>query len=215
MWVYKVKLILSPILIDLHYLPCIRVFQHLAQADTVILEAWENFQKGSYRNRCHIVGANGLLRLSIPLQKGKHQQLPIKDVKLSFDEPWHRQHWQSIRSAYGNAPFFPFYEDLLSPIFVEPGERLWDFNKRLLLSILECLQLEVKVEESVEYIRAGFTGIDLRGHISPKMRYESLATASYPQVFSERHGFMPNLSILDVLFCQGPQASLYLHNLSN
>ena len=98
----------NTLLIEAQYLPSIQFFSKLTRFSTLLLEAHENYQKGSYRNRCHIAGANGLMRLSIPLRKGKNEQLPIQKTLISYDEPWITQHWQSIRSAYGNAPFFPY-----------------------------------------------------------------------------------------------------------
>jgi hypothetical protein len=202
------------VLIELQYLPPLSAFAYFAQAERVTLEANEHFQKGSYRNRCHILGVNGPLRLSIPLVKGKHQQLPVREVEMAYPEPWPHQHWQSIRSAYGNAPFFPFYEAELAAIYRDPGTGLWDFNLRLFQCIIGFLQWEGdKFVHSTSYERVYLAGQDLRNQLRPQ-RFGSTQEAAlfpaYPQVFADRHPFVANLSILDLLFCQGPQASLYL-----
>ncbi|NJK84178.1 MAG: WbqC family protein [Saprospiraceae bacterium] len=102
------------ILLELHYLPCVHYFTKICQYPKVCLEQHENYLKRSYRNRCHLAAANGILRLSIPLEKGKNQQMPIRSVKIAYDEPWQKQHLKSIHTAYGNAPFFNDYMDELA-----------------------------------------------------------------------------------------------------
>ena len=170
------------VLLEAQYLPNVQYFSKLVQIPSLVLEAHENYQKGSYRNRCHIAGANGLMRLSIPLRKGKNEQLSIQKTEISYDEPWTSQHWHSIRSAYGNAPYFPL------PVEISLSE---DFAKAVPDDTL-----------------------DLRGHIHPKSHRQrvdrNFQPVPYPQLFEERHGFLPNLSILDLLFCAGPQAILHL-----
>lgn len=205
----------STLLIEAHYLPSIQYFSKLAKCKTLILEAHENYQKGSYRNRCHIAGANGLLRLSIPLRKGKNEQLSIRETAISYDESWISQHWQSIRSAYGNAPYFPYYQDELKSLFQVQPAYLFDWNKALIKLMVELLQMELEIQDSRDFIKAPEPGVvDLRGHIHPKShRHQAdhnFQAVPYPQLFEERHGFLPNLSILDLLFCTGPQALLYL-----
>lgn len=180
-----------------------------------MLEAHENYQKGSYRNRCHIAGANGLMRLSIPLRKGKNEQLSIQKTEISYDEPWTSQHWHSLRSAYGNAPYFPYYQDEIEALFQERPKYLFDWNKSLLLLIIDLLQLPVEISLSDDFVKVVPADIlDLRGHIHPKSHRQpvdhNFQPVPYPQLFEERHGFLPNLSILDLLFCTGPQAILYL-----
>lgn len=205
----------NTLLIEAHYLPSIQFFSKLTHFPTLLLEAHENYQKGSYRNRCHIVGANGLMRLSIPLRKGKNEQLPIQKTLISHDEPWIAQHWQSIRSAYGNAPFFPYYQDELEAVFQQGPTHLFDWNKNIIQLLIELLQLDVAVLSTDRFSKTVAEEIvDLRGHIHPKSHRQQadpgFQAVPYPQLFEERHGFLPNLSILDLLFCAGPQASLYL-----
>lgn len=204
---------MSAVLSELHFLPCVGVFQHYAQAETIVLEAHENYQKGSYRNRCHILGANGLQRLSLPLAKGKNNQLNIRDVKLSHEQDWPRQHWQSIRSAYGNAPFFFYYADQMEESIRQESSSLWDYNMGLLQTVFQLLQWDKKLESSSAYQpRQTNQPGDIRTLFSPKhfADEQNLDWPAYAQVFQERHGFVGNLSILDLLFCMGPQANLYL-----
>lgn len=201
------------ILLELHYLPPVQFFTKFLLHQPVYIEQHENYRKGSYRNRCHLAGANGVLRLSVPLKKGKNQQLMIRDVRLSYDEPWQAQHWQSIQSAYGNAPFFEFYADYIQPFFTKKYEFLFDWNWNLLLQILELLELP-QPERSPTFWQQPPEGIeDGRNMISPKeksMPDAQFEAAPYMQVFAERHGFLPNLSILDLLFCTGQEARLIL-----
>lgn len=203
------------VLLETHYLPNIQYFSKLAKYPTLLLEAHENYQKGSYRNRCHIGGANGLMRLSIPLRKGKNEQLSIQHTEISHDEPWISQHWHTIRSAYGNAPYFPYYQDEIEGLFQERPKFLFEWNQSWIRLLIELLQLPVEVGLSEAYTKSPSEDIlDLRGHIHPKSHRQQVdhnfQAVPYPQLFEERHGFLPNLSILDLLFCTGPQAILYL-----
>jgi len=210
----------STVLSELHYLPCIDAFHHFKKADLVLVEACENYQKGSYRNRCHLLGANGVQRLSIPLAKGKNNQQPIQQVALTYHEPWHRQHWQSIQSAYGNSPFFAYYADALAPHFLtKQYAHLWDFNLALLTTVFGFLHWADKtIQPTTAYAQdLPPSTVDIRNTLPPATFSEgSTGTIfpAYPQVFGEKHGFIPNLSILDLIFCQGPQSNLYLSSVS-
>jgi hypothetical protein len=208
----------SSVVCELHYLPCIAVFQHFLAAEIIYLEAHEHYQKRSYRNRAHIVGANGLQRLSIPLKKGKNQQQPIREVQLAQHESWSKQHWQSIISAYGNAPFFPYYADDLASVFNQTYDKLWDFNLDILQLLFRLLQWNTPLQYTDEYHRTYPAHVqDIRNQIRPATTTDlnPVHFPTYPQVFTERHGFLANLSILDLLFCQGPQANLYLSRTTN
>ncbi len=202
-------------LLELHYLPCIQYFTKFYLHSRVWIEQHEHYQKGSYRNRAHIASANGLLRLSIPLVKGKHQQQNIREVRIAYDEPWPTQHWQSIRSAYGNAPFFEYYSEHLQPIFHKRPTFLFDFNLELLQTLLGLLSIDCPVTLSTEYYKnIPDDWKDYRNLISPKNEQSPadpfFKGVKYVQVFEEKHGFLPNLSILDLLFCVGPGASMLL-----
>jgi hypothetical protein len=165
----------------------------------VALHAAENYQKGSLRNRCYIAGPNGPQRLSIPLEKGKHQQCPIREVRISYAEPWQRQHWRSIRTAYGNAPFFEHYADEIRPFYEKKWDFLFDYN----LDITE-FALRKKLGWKGSFFIAGPGELQLT---APPLPLPKRPQKPYPQVFQERHGFLPNLSVLDLLMCCGKRGS--------
>lgn len=204
------------ILIELHYLPSIPYFTALVQAPTIWIEQHENYSKRSYRNRCHIAAANGLLRFSIPLVKGKNQQTPICAVQIAYNTDWQAQHLQSIQSAYGNAPFYDFYIDDIHQYFTQQIPLLFDWNLGLLKLMIDLLQLNNNFRLSEQYEKLPLDKLDLRNSILPntirQKEAQLIKKVTYPQVFQEKHGFIPNLSILDLLFCTGPQASLILEN---
>lgn len=183
-------------------------FALLLRYPKIGIEQQENYQKGSYRNRCHLAGPNGLLRLSIPLVGGKNRQQPIQEVRMGKEENWPIHHWRSIQSAYGKTPFFEHYAPDLYPLFQQAPDLLFDWNKQLLLQIIEALDLPVSLEWSAEYQKeVAEDTLDLRNTIQPKADISPYYhSPPYPQAFLEKHGFLPNLSILDLLFCMGPQS---------
>lgn len=202
-------------LIEAQYLPPVRFFSLWKETGTAIIEQHENYAKGSYRNRCHIASANGLASLSIPLKKGKNEQLPIKETQIAWFESWNKKHWRSIQSAYGNAPFFEYYKDELLPLFEKRYTFLFDWNMDLLVKLKELLQMDVELNLSNSFDKVPEQGVlDMRNKISPKLKNNLSSNGStaipYPQVFLEKHDFLPNLSILDLLFCTGPEALAYL-----
>ncbi len=163
-------------------------------------EAHETYQKGGWRNRCRIAAANGPLLLSIPLEKGKHQQQPITEVRISYRDDWPRQHAQAIRSAYGRAPYFEHYGPPLLELLETRQENLWDYNLTLTSRLLELLHSPLTVART-----QGFTGA---------VAGAELVTGAHPayrQVFEERHGYLDGLSVLDGLFCLGPEVLLLAH----
>jgi len=205
----------TAILLDLQYLPPLQYWTKLLTYETIHLEQHEHFLKSSYRNRCHIAGVNGPLRLSIPLAKGKNEQQPITQVRISAQDHWSSRHWHSIRSAYANAPFWDYYADQLYPIFKNPPPLLFNFNYQLLAKIIDFLQLSTELLLTKDYQATPHnTILDFRGGIHPKIHRAlpdpHFKPIPYPQVFEEKNGFLPNLSILDLLFCTGPEAGLLL-----
>jgi len=191
---------------SLQYLPPVSWFVAVAKVSEAHLEQHEHYVKGSYRNRCYIAAVNGAQRLTIPLRKGKNQQQPIREVRIAYDEPWQIQHWRAICSAYGNSPFFEHYAALFEPYFLaKKYELLWDWNYDLLKLSLKILKLKTpivlteKYEEQTEHL------LDFRHEFTPKHTapYAAYAPVKYPQVFEDRLGFLPDLSILDLIFCAG------------
>lgn len=211
---------MQSILLELQYLPPIQYFTKWILYDEVIIEQYENYLKGSYRNRSHIAGVNGLLRLSIPLLKGKNEQQSIRDVQIAYHEPWQSQHWNSIISAYGNAPFFEHYAPEIAVFFEKRYQFLFDFNQDILQCLLKLCGLPSSITFTQGYLTEPESGIfDFRNGIFPKKHRQkddqSFTPVPYAQVFEEKNGFLPNLSILDLLFCTGPQSLLILENSTN
>ncbi len=201
-------------LIETQYFPSIAFFALYQQVDQIHVEQHENYRKGSYRNRCHIAGANGLLRLSIPLEKGKNNQLNIQDVKISEETNWRLQHKRAIQSAYGKSPFFEYYDTEILSLFDEVTPSLFDWNLKIIQTLIEVLDLDQnKLHFSKTFEKKSLHKLDYRNQISPKQPSSSIENiATYPQVFSDKRAFLPNLSILDALFCMGPETILYLED---
>ncbi len=206
-----------PILIELHYFPTIQYFSKFFGHPNVIFEQHENYVKRSFRNRTHIAAANGLLRLSIPLEKGKHQQKSIRDVKISYDENWQNKQWTAICSAYGNAPFFEYYVDDFQPLFEEQTTHLFEHNLKVLQTIFFVLDIKPSFGLSESYEKeVPTTTVDFRNKITPKsvngIQDAIYKNIPYQQVFAEKTGYLPNLSILDLIFCKGPETISILEN---
>lgn len=191
-------------IIETQYLPPVDTFICAHKYNGLMVEAYENYQKKGYRNRCHILGGQGVVRLSVPLESGKNQQMPIQDVRISYETDWVKHHIQSIRSAYGSSPFFIFYADDIFDILESREKSLFILNKKLLNYL--CPILGLNMEETTSYER----GIenDFRSKIKPNRPF--IENNDYEQVFSNQLPFVPNLSILDVLFCLGPESMHYL-----
>jgi hypothetical protein len=176
----------------------------------VYFEAHEHYQKQSYRNRCYILGANGVQALVIPVVK-LHPKTFVKDIRIDYSCRWKSVHLRAIESAYRNSPFYLYYIDYIEPFYRERHNFLWDFNLEFTRVILDLLGLKVKIMETSSYALHGDPRfIDARDIIHPKRELLEVAPGivfpTYRQVFQEKHGFVPNLSILDALFNAGPRA---------
>ena len=192
---------MSRLRIETAYLPPLAYFRWWRRVDEVVIEAHENYQKGGYRNRALILGANGPLRLTVPLQRGKHERLPIREVRIDYKLPWQAQHWQSIRSAYGRAPYFEHYADRLQPHFIRRPTFLFDLNLGLIDSLLPLVRDLAPYRLSEAYA-LDTDETDGRGALRPNRPLpDFLEPLPYPQVFTDRFGFTPRLSVLDALFC--------------
>lgn len=198
-------------LLPVSYFGPIEEYGILAKANLVEYETCENFVKQSYRNRCLVMGANGMLRLTVPLVLKSREKTPVKDIRISNSEKWQSHHWKSIYSGYKNSPFFDYYESELLPLFLNEYKYLLDLNFKTNEVIQSCLGLNTSVQASKSFKPYHQDG-DLRLTIHPK-KTPITETPRYIQVFEEKHGFVPNLSILDLLFNEGPQALIYLQNL--
>lgn len=196
------------IILSSHYLPCIQWFKVFLSGEQVVLDVHEHFVKQTYRNRAVILSANGKLSLTVPLKKAANHTA-VADVMIENDIPWQHQHWQAIVSAYGSAPYFLYYQDYLKPLYESEFTSLLEWNKALLTVCLRLMKAEVPYNCSEHYYQAGADDTDYRSRISPK-REETVNHLKYLQVFSEKFPFEPNLSIIDLLFNQGPRWSEFL-----
>ncbi len=199
----------SSILLSTAYFPPIEYFSAIIATPKVLIEKYENFQKQSYRNRCQIFGANGKQTLSIPIKKGANKKCPIANIAIDYDEPWQKNHFKSIESAYRSSPFFEYYIDDLLFVFEEKSEMLFDLNHRILSTCIELLELDATIQTSSDFIPIDPDNTnDYRYTIHPKKQLASglRPTNYYMQVFNDKHGFIPQLSILDLIFNEGPNA---------
>ena len=195
---------LKSVVIDLHYLPCIEYFACILKYDVIYLEACENFQKQSYRNRCNILTANKVATLSVPVLKARQKQL-IREVQIDYAQKWLSDHWRTITSAYGKAPYFEYYAGFFENIFLKKYKYLYDLNIDLLTTCLYLLKLEKKIIFTTEYkIDVEPCQDDFRSKIHPKISFEqNNIYKSVPYVQNFGKTFVSNLSIIDVLFCEG------------
>lgn len=192
------------------YFPSILQMVAIAQADSVVFEVQDSYNKQTYRNRAYIAHSNGQLLLNTPIIKHrtKDGHRKTKDIQACKDSSWQQHHYKSIESAYRSSPFFEFYIDDLVPLFTKPVKSLQEHNLKLFSTLCEVLEWEVEVNTTSTF-QDNFEGLDLRVLIDAKKSIEHSFTP-YTQVFEETNGFLPNLSILDLLFNLGPSSLSYL-----
>lgn len=204
------------LIIESQHFPCINYIKALFVSTHAKIDLWETYRKMSFRNRCVVAGSNGLIHLSVPLEKGRSQKQPVKDVRISYSTEWQLQHWRTIESCYNRSPFFEFYRDWLEVFYAKKPVFLADLNMEILQWVSRQLGLTINIETADEpYTILPEEMTDLRGYFMPK-NFQSINPGhrpfEYVQVFADRIGFQPNLSILDLLFCAGPQAASLLRS---
>lgn len=199
------------IIIHPTYFPNIAHFVALVKAKNVAFEVDDNFLKQTYRNRAYIYGANGKLAINVPVVHTQNNRQKYRDVKIFNDTKWQDLHWKSFLSAYRTSPFFEYYEDDLYPLFKEKADYILEFNIKCFDVICDCLQLDLNISKTESYIKTIEDKTDFRPLVNAK-KEKIEQFDSYTQVFSNKHGFINNLSILDLLFNEGPNALNYLES---
>lgn len=198
------------VLLSSLYLAPVEYYSVFFRASSTVIEVYENYQKQSYRNRCNIVGANGSMALSIPVEKPSEVKCRMKDVRIADHGNWRHLHWNAIVSAYSSTPFFEYYADELQPFYEKRIPFLVDFNLQLHELICRWLRIEKPAVLSTEYVAQRSEGIaDYRETIHPK-RPSGFTTRHYYQVFRDKLGFIQNASIIDLVFNMGNEARLWL-----
>lgn len=201
---------MNHLLLTTAYFPPISYFYALFRSACAYIEQYENFGKQSYRNRCLIMTANGVIPLTVPVAKANSKTL-VRDLRIVYTTPWQKLHFRGIESAYKNSPYYEYYIDDLLPFFEKRETFLLDLNNALLETVGGWLQLPAEIRLTEDYVPAGCPDYDdLRDAIHPKparrMPGADFPLPIYRQTFSDRIPFTPDLSILDLLFCCGPDA---------
>ena len=192
------------------YFPSISHYVAMAQSDTIVFEMEDNFQKQTNRNRTYIYSPNGVQVLNIPVKHSKEGHQKTKEIKIENDFNWQKQHFKSLEAAYRTSPFFEFFEDEIAPIFEKKHHFLMDLNFETMEFVSKCLRLKLNFETTTEYFHEVDTNTiqDFRTLVDGKKDQSQFE--SYTQVFDDKHGFLSNLSILDLLFNEGKYALDYL-----
>ena len=199
---------MNNILIHPSYFPSISHFVAIAKANIVTFEVEDNFQKQTNRNRMYIYSPNGIQLLNVPVKHNKERHPRIKEVKIENDFDWQKQHFKSLEAAYRTSPFFEYFEDDILPIFKKKHNYLMDLNMETMAIVTKCLRLEFDYEETTEYFHEVTDKVDHRNLINGKK--DTSVFEPYTQVFGDKHGYLNNLSILDLLFNEGRYALDYL-----
>ena len=201
---------MNNIIIHPSYFPSISHYVAIVNSDIVTLEMEDNFQKQTNRNRMYIYSPNGIQLLNIPIKHSKETHQKIQDVRLETAFDWQKQHFKSLEAAYRTSPFFEYFEDDLMPIFTKKHNFLMDLNIQTMELVSKCLGINYAPEKTIEYFHEVKDKSDYRNLINGKK--DSTQLEPYTQVFGEKHGFINNLSILDLLFNEGRYAKDYLKN---
>ena len=206
---------MKAVLLSTTYFGPIQWYQKLYRAEEVFIERCESFQKQTYRNRCIIATTNGPQSLTVPIERGQSDQ--IRSLRISDHGNWRHLHWNALKSAYGESPFFDYYQDDIRPFFEQRWDYLFDFNEAIREKMCELLDIQPKVVPTELFlspaeIKENTFGTDYREAIRPKHPEPDpdFTPKRYYQVYEQKHGFLPNLSVLDLLFNMGPESIFYL-----
>jgi hypothetical protein len=202
---------MNELIVSTAYLPPIAFFVSTIETKRITVEQHENYIKQTYRNRCHILSANGILPLSIPVIKTDGNHTKLINIQISNINNWQLNHWRAIESAYNKSPFFLYYRDELETFYLRKFNNLLEFNSELLSFLLRKIGLKIEIIFSDDFLSIQNEENDLRFKFSPK-KEEVIQFPHYYQVFEEKFGFIPNLSIIDLLFNEGPETLNYLES---
>lgn len=190
------------------YFPSISHFAVMVQSENITFEMEDNFQKQTNRNRTYIYSPNGIQLLNIPVKHSKTAHQKTKDVLIENEFDWQKQHFKSLEAAYRSSPFFEFFEDDILPVFEKKHTYLMDLNLEVLDITAKCLRTKLEFSKTTEYFHETENISDFRYLANGKKDQNSFE--KYPQVFDDKHGFINNLSVLDLLFNEGKFAMDYL-----
>lgn len=197
------------ILISTAYLPPVDYFSSISEADEIFIEKEENYLKQTYRNRCYILSAHGPQLLSVPVYLGSLHKTPIKEIRIDYSKRWQQVHLRAMTASYSSSPYFEFYFENIEKIISENHEFLLDLNKALTDSVVKILRLEKIISYTTHFETPGVNPNDFRYKVTPK-KESSFQVNKYIQVFNNDSGFVPNLSIVDLIFNLGPESRNYL-----
>ena len=202
---------MSKLIIDYQYFGTVNYYKILFQFSNIEFEEYESYQKGSFRNRTPVPGANGVINLSVPLQKGRDQKALFRDIKIDYREKWMVQHMRALDACYNRAPFYEFYRDGIRDLLSQEETDLMAMDKKLVLWVLKMLKHKPVISATEVYNRqVDGEEFDARNAVLPGKETNiamDLSVPEYDQVFKDRIGFKPNMSILDLLFCNGPASA--------
>ncbi len=212
---------MSEVLTELHYLPSIAFFQQALSADALLLDAHEHYRKQTYRNRALILTAQGPQPLTVPVLDGaRAAKVRSSEIEIDYRQNWRHRHLRTLQTAYGASPYFSYYADYLHDIYAQKPARLWDLSLALLRLLLRCLRWPLPLHFTDDYLSPNVLSdlspdspLDRRDFLTPQRALplpepDSPAQRPYPQVFGT--AFVPGLSVLDLLFMQGPAAGWFL-----
>ena len=199
------------ILIHPNYFPNIHQFTQIIKANNILFEVSDNYQKQTFRNRTYIYGANGKLGLFIPVIHTHKKRELFKDVKISYESNWMDLHLKSLQSAYRSSPYFEYFEDDFIKLYSKKEKFLADFNIKCIKLISNLLDLNLDFKISNEYVEKTNDIIDLRD-LSNARKEKKIDTPKYIQVFESKHGYINNLSIIDLIFSEGPNSVSLITN---
>jgi len=193
------------------YFGPIQWYQKLHRFDHCMIEQYDSYQKQTYRNRCLIATANGVQALTVPVEHNNDRML-VKDLRISDHNQWRRIHWNALQSAYSESPFFEYYADDIRPFFEKRYDFLIDFNEAIRETVCKLIDIQPQTEYTSAYNSQWQESADYRDVIHAKhpLPDNDFEAKPYWQVFQHKHGFLANLSILDLLFCMGPESVFYL-----